>query len=167
MKTAGLALAAVLVAACTGTIDGGGLGSPDATSSSTSGPPDGSAGGERNPAPGPNDGSDASPDAPPGEQLDAGLVCQTSVDSYGYTRCVCSPGVHALGDAAVAACVGYDCCVSYGPDSGLAAGFGDPTLSSDLCACFHSADIAALRGTTATCSNFAHDGVGTVVKACP
>jgi hypothetical protein len=75
--------------------------------------------------------------------------------------------VTALGDAAVESCTGYACCVSYGADSGLAAGFGDPTLSSGLCGCFQSADIAAILGADASCADFANDGVGSVVKTCP
>jgi hypothetical protein len=160
-----LAIAAVLAAGCTGTIDDGGViqRRGDGTDASSQ-------------APGQQDAASAGSDvdsattpigdsAPPEITGDGGVVCQTSVDSYGYTRCTCADGVAALGDAAVASCTG-DCCVLYGADSGLAAGFGNPTLSSDLCACFQAADIAAMLGTSATCRSFANDGVGSVVKSC-
>jgi hypothetical protein len=166
MKTAGVV--ALLLTACTGTFDGGsddgGTASPSGdASSSESSSGDGS---ELGPDAVPGDGATVSTDAPAAFP-DASAPCQTSVDSNGFTRCTCAPGVAALGDAAVSACSGYDCCVAYAADSGLAAGFGDPALSSGLCACFHADDIAALLGTTATCSSFARDGVGTVVKGCP
>jgi hypothetical protein len=169
MKTAGVV--ALLLTACTGTFDGGsadgGAAAPsgDASSSESSsgGPFDGSGLGLDAK---PSDDAAVSTDAPAAFS-DASAPCQTSVDSNGFTRCACAPNVAALGDAAVSACSGYDCCVAYAADSGLAAGFGDPALSSGLCACFHAADIAALLGATATCSEFARDGVGKVVKGCP
>jgi hypothetical protein len=174
MRTAGVSLVALLFAACTGTFDGGTAApSVDASSSgwssgSSSGSP--SDGGVRGLDAEPSDGvvvsADASADAPAALE-DASAPCQTSVDSYGFTRCVCAPNVTALGDAGVSACAGYDCCVAYAADSGLAAGFGDPALSSGLCACFHADDMAAVLGATATCSDFARDGVGKVVKGCP
>jgi hypothetical protein len=167
---AGLALVAAIAAGCTGTFDGdGGLASSagDASSEASSAA-DGSFRGGSDASAQSNDGSVASTDAPPtGAALDGGLACQTSVDSYGYTRCTCAEGVTALGDAGVASCTGYACCVSYGGDSGLAAGFGDPTLSSGLCGCFQSADVAALLGADVSCAEFANDGVGSLVAACP
>jgi hypothetical protein len=178
MRTADLALAALLFTACNGTFDG----SPPAASSddaSSSGSSSGSSPGSSSASSGgPSDGGERGPDAEPGDGAvgstdapavfaDASAPCQTSVDGYGFTRCVCAPNVAALGDAAVSACSGYDCCVAYGADSGLAAGFGDPSLSSGLCACFHADDIAAVLGATATCGDFARDGVGNVVKGCP
>jgi hypothetical protein len=167
MRTAGVSLVSLVVllfTACTGTFDGGSVAPSDDASSSRSS--SGADGGERGPDPEPSDGAVVSTDAP-AAFADASARCQTSVDSYGFTRCVCAPGVAALGDAGVSACSGYDCCVAYAADSGLAAGFGDPALSSGLCACFHAGDIAAVLGATATCSDFAHDGVGNVVKGCP
>lgn len=167
---AGLALVAAIVAGCTGTFDEGGgpVSSGGDASSEVSSTADGSFHGGSDSSTPPTDGSVASTDAPAtGASLDGGLACQTSVDSYGYTRCTCAEGVTAIGDAGVASCTGFPCCVSYGGDSGLAAGFGDPTLSSGLCGCFQSEDIAALLGAEATCAQFANDGVGSVVATCP
>jgi hypothetical protein len=173
MRTADVSLVALLLTACTGTFDGGPAapwGDASSPGSSSGRPSDGGGGGLDAE---PGDGAVVSADAPqastdaPAGFADASAPCQTSVDSYGFTRCACAPNVAALGDAAVSACSGYDCCVAYAADSGLAAGFGDPALSSGLCACFHADDIAAVLGATATCSAFARDGVGTVVKACP
>jgi hypothetical protein len=174
MRTADVALVALLVTACNGTFDGGpaapsddasssGSSSGSSSASSSGGPSDG---GGRAPDAAPSDGAVVSTDAP-ATFADASAPCQTSVDSHGFTRCMCAPNVAALGDAAASTCAGYDCCVAYAADSGLAAGFGDPAMSSGLCACFHADDIAALLGATATCSDFARDGVGNVVKGCP
>jgi hypothetical protein len=175
-----MALAGAIAAACTGTIDdGGGLasGGGDAAAPDAWRAADGPTGGGGDAAVDPTDGPGASDDgasAPSSDgataSVDAGgtgVVCQTSVDSYGYMRCTCAQGVAALGDAGVASCAGFPCCVRYGADSGLAAGFGDPALSSGLCGCFQSADITAILGASATCGNFANDGVGVVVPSCP
>jgi hypothetical protein len=91
------------------------------------------------------------------------------MDSYGYARCVCSPGSSVLGEAGVASCVNYDCCLSYGPDSGVSVGFAEPSATSGLCACFTSADIAAVSGVSTTCNDFVNHGggVGKVVQSCP
>ena len=51
--------------------------------------------------------------------------------------------------------------------SGLMQGFGDQTLSSNLCACYSSADIAAIYGASVTCQHFAGGGGATIVKSCP
>lgn len=115
------------------------------------------------------DDAEISPDS--GSLPDSGSepsgACGTSMDSYGYTRCACSPGPSAPVANALAKCVGYDCCVRYAGDSGLAEGFGNPTLSSNLCACFSSADIAAVLGVTTTCQDFARGSAGTVTSSCP
>jgi hypothetical protein len=88
------------------------------------------------------------------------------MDSYGYAQCSCLEGpVETY--RAVPACTGYDCCVRFAPDSGLMAGFGNPILSSNLCACYSSADIAVIVGGSVTCSQFANIGVGKVVPSCP
>lgn len=73
----------------------------------------------------------------------------------------------AQGANAVASCTGFDCCVRYGPDSGLMQGFGDQSLSSNLCACYSSADIAAIYGASVTCQHFAGGGGAMIVKSCP
>jgi hypothetical protein len=180
---AGLALVGALAAACTGSFDGGGGpaaggSGDDGAAGRVSSPVDGSIDDAGNGSAGdPADGGGAPADAPNAANpptdaavvpaTDGGVVCQTTIDSYGYTRCTCATGVAALGDAGVASCAGFDCCVRYGADSGLAAGFGDPALSSGLCGCFQSADIAALLGANASCQNFASDGVGKVVTTCP
>lgn len=183
---AGFVLIAAVAVACTGTIDdggdldaGGGVGvGPGAGDASTAWSPDGAARGSSDSAVPSSDGTgggapaDASSGSTPEGGIvvnasDGGVVCQTSVDSYGYTRCTCAPGVGAVGDAAVASCAGYACCVRYGGDSGLAAGFGDPALSSGLCGCFQSDDITAILGASASCQSFANDGVGDVVPSCP
>jgi hypothetical protein len=96
---------------------------------------------------------------------DGGSSCQTSIDSYGNTQCACLQGQVAASNA-VASCTGYDCCVRYAPDSGLAEGFGNPTQSSGLCACYSSADIAATLGGPVSCDDFAN-GEGNVVSSCP
>jgi hypothetical protein len=97
-------------------------------------------------------------------EADGGETCQTSIGSYGYTQCACLQGSAATSNV-VAACTGYDCCVRYAPGSGLAEGFGNPALSSDLCACYSSAEIVAIFGGPTTCQAFAGDG--TVVSSCP
>jgi hypothetical protein len=107
--------------------------------------------------------ADATP-APPGAE--GGMSCETSMDSYGYMRCACLAG-QADPANAVAACTGYDCCVRYRPDSGLAEGFGNPSASSNLCACYAAADIAALFGAPTTCQRFAGGSHGTIVQSCP
>jgi hypothetical protein len=120
-------------------------------------------------APTPVDSPDSStPDSSsdPPTTSDGGISCQTTMDSYGYTQCACQPGA-AVTSGAVAACTGFDCCVRYGPDSGLAEGFGNPSLGSDLCACYSSADIAAILGAPVTCNAFASNGVGKIVSSCP
>ena len=125
--------------------------------------------GEEAGEPDPSSGADASPDttdAAPDSGPEANGPCETSTDGYGYARCSCMPGASVPAAAAVATCAGYDCCLRYAPDSGLSVGFGNPTLSSNLCACFSSADIAALLGAPATCKAFAA-GEGTVVSSCP
>ncbi len=111
--------------------------------------------------------SDAS--APPvsaAEAADAGMSCQTTMDANGFMRCSCLAGMAANANA-VASCAGYDCCVRYGPDSGLMEGFGDQSLSSKLCACYSSADNAANYGASATCQHFAGGGGAMIVKSCP
>jgi hypothetical protein len=97
----------------------------------------------------------------------AGGTCGASMDSYGYTRCACSTEATTLAGDTIAKCTGYDCCVRYGPDSGLTEGFGNPTLSSNLCACFSSADITAMLGAPATCQQFAGGGGATIASSCP
>lgn len=96
-----------------------------------------------------------------------GGTCGASMDSYGYTRCACSTETTTLAADTIAKCVGYDCCVRYGPDSGLVEGFGNPTLSSNLCACFSSADITAMLGTPTSCQAFAGGGGATIASSCP
>jgi hypothetical protein len=96
-----------------------------------------------------------------------GSVCATSVDSDGFTRCACYPGSVQTTNT-VATCAGYDCCVRYASDSGLAEGFGNPLLSSGLCACYSSADIVAMLGASATCKSFAGGASDrTIVPTCP
>ncbi len=46
-------------------------------------------------------------------------------------------------------------------------GFGDQSLSSNLCACYSSADIAAIYGASVTCQHFAGGGGVKIVKSCP
>jgi hypothetical protein len=104
--------------------------------------------------------------APVAEAADAGMSCQTTMDANGFMRCSCLAGMAASANA-VASCTGYDCCVRYAPDSGLMQGFGDQTLSSNLCACYSSADIAAIYGTSVTCQHFAGGGGAMIVKSCP
>jgi hypothetical protein len=96
----------------------------------------------------------------------AGMSCQTTMDANGFTRCSCLAGMAPSANA-VASCTGYDCCVRYAPDSGLMEGFGDQGLSSNLCACYSSADIAAIYGASVTCQRFAGGGGATIVKGCP
>ena len=100
------------------------------------------------------------------EGADAGMSCQTTMDANGFMRCSCLAGMAPSANA-VASCTGYDCCVRYAPDSGLMEGFGDQTLSSNLCACYSSADIAAIYGASVTCQRFAGGGGATIVKGCP
>jgi hypothetical protein len=108
----------------------------------------------------------ASPVMQGAESADAGMSCETTMDANGFMRCSCLAGMAPSANA-IASCTGYDCCVRYGPDSGLTQGFGDQTLSSNLCACYSSADIAAIYGATVTCQHFAGGGGATVVKSCP
>jgi hypothetical protein len=100
------------------------------------------------------------------ESADAGMSCQTTMDANGFMRCSCLAGTAPSANA-VASCTGYDCCVRYAPDSGLMEGFGDQTLSSNLCACYSSADIAAIYGATVTCQHFAGGSGAMIVKSCP
>jgi hypothetical protein len=102
---------------------------------------------------------------PATEAADAGMSCQTTMDANGFLRCSCLAGMAPSANA-VASCTGYDCCMRYGPDSGLLEGFGDQSLSSNLCACYSSADIAAIYGASETCQHFAGGGAK-VVKSCP
>jgi hypothetical protein len=107
--------------------------------------------------------------APPvtaAEAADAGMSCQTTMDANGFVRCSCLAGMAPSANA-VGSCTGYDCCVRYGPDSGLLEGFGDQSLSSNLCACYTSADIAAIYGASVTCQHFAGGGGAMIVKSCP
>jgi hypothetical protein len=100
------------------------------------------------------------------ERGDAGMSCQTTMDANGFLRCSCLAGMAPSANA-VASCTGYDCCARYGPDSGLMEGFGDQSLSSNLCACYSSADIAAIYGASVTCQHFAGGGGAKIVKSCP
>ncbi len=104
--------------------------------------------------------------APVTQGADAGMSCQTTMDANGFMRCSCLAGM-APNANAVASCAGYDCCMRYGADSGLMEGFGDQSLSSNLCACYSSADIAAIYGASATCQHFAGGGGAMIVKSCP
>jgi hypothetical protein len=104
--------------------------------------------------------------APGTESADGGMSCQTTMDANGFMRCSCLAGMAPSANA-VASCTGYDCCVRYAPDSGLTQGFGDQTLSSNLCACYSSADIAAIYGASMTCQHFAGGGGAMVAKGCP
>ncbi len=104
--------------------------------------------------------------APVAEAADVGMSCQTTMDANGFMRCSCLAGMAPSANA-VASCTGYDCCVRYAPDSGLMQGFGDQTLSSNLCACYSSADIAAIYGASVTCQHFAGGGGAAIVKSCP
>ncbi len=111
--------------------------------------------------------SDATaPVAPAAEGADAGMSCQTTMGANGFMRCSCLAGMAPSANA-VASCTGYDCCMRYGPDSGLMEGFGDQSLSSNLCACYSSADIAAIYGASVTCQHFAGGGGAMIVKSCP
>jgi hypothetical protein len=111
--------------------------------------------------------SDATaPVAPAAEGADAGMSCQTTMGANGFMRCSCLAGMAPSANA-VASCTGYDCCMRYGPDSGLMEGFGDQSLSSNLCACYSSADIAAIYGASVTCQHFAGSGGAMIVKSCP
>jgi hypothetical protein len=113
------------------------------------------------------DGGPASDGAAPvAEGADAGMSCQTTMDANGFMRCSCLAGMAPSANA-VASCTGYDCCVRFGPDSGLMEGFGDQSLSSNLCACYSSADIAAIYGASVTCQHFAGGGGAMIVKSCP
>jgi len=100
------------------------------------------------------------------ESTEAGMSCETTMDANGFMRCSCLAGMAPSANA-VASCTGYDCCVRYAPDSGLMQGFGDQTLSSNLCACYSSADIAAIYGASVTCQHFAGGGGAAIVKSCP
>jgi hypothetical protein len=100
------------------------------------------------------------------EAADAGMSCQTTMDANGFMRCSCLAGMAPSANA-VASCTGYDCCMRYAPDSGLMEGFGDQSLSSNLCACYSSADIAAIYGASVTCQHFAGGGGAKIVKSCP
>lgn len=119
----------------------------------------------------PDDASAESATDPPttGFDGDGGPPCETVTDSYGYARCICSPGSSFPAEAGVASCASYDCCVSYPADSGVALGFANPDTTSGLCACFTSADIAAVSGVSTTCNDFVNHGggVGKVVPSCP
>ena len=119
-----------------------------------------------NPAEADAGASDATVVAEGAERTDAGMSCQTTMDANGFTRCSCLAGTAPSANA-VASCTGYDCCVRYAPDSGLMQGFGDQTLSSNLCACYSSADIAAIYGASVTCQRFAGGGGAMIVKSCP
>jgi len=116
------------------------------------------------------DAGPASDSTAPGTEgagrTDAGMSCQTTMDANGFKRCSCLAGTAPSANA-VASCTGYDCCVRYGPDSGLTEGFGDQSLSSNLCACYSSADIAAIYGASVTCQHFAGGGGAMIVKSCP
>lgn len=104
--------------------------------------------------------------APVTAGANVGMSCQTTMDANGFMRCSCLAGMAPSANA-VASCTGYDCCVRYGPDSGLTEGFGDQSLSSNLCACYSSADIAAIYGASVTCQHFAGGGGAMIVKSCP
>jgi hypothetical protein len=180
VKYAALLTLAPLVAACTGHFDdpsgpaviqgpppvsaGDGSSSPPLADAGA-GPSGGQADASTT-SPAPDSSASDSPSDAPATIDDSDASCETNVDSYGYTQCTCLPGPIATASA-VASCSGFDCCVRYGPDSGLAAGFGNPSLSSGLCACYSSADIAAIRGSAVSCHDFANGGVGTIVSSCP
>jgi hypothetical protein len=100
------------------------------------------------------------------EAAEAGMSCETTMDANGFMRCSCLAGTAPSANA-VASCTGYDCCVRYGADSGLMEGFGNPGLSSNLCACYSSADIAAIYGASVTCQRFTAGGGAAIVKSCP
>jgi hypothetical protein len=104
--------------------------------------------------------------APVAEGADGGRSCETTMDANGFMRCSCLAGMAASANA-VASCTGYDCCMRFVPDSGLMEGFGDQSLSSSLCACYSSADIAAIYGASVTCQHFAGGSGATIVKSCP
>jgi hypothetical protein len=139
-------------------------GEPDSPS------PDAGADAPSSPSPSSSSSSSSSPDAATPVDSSSGgggSVCATSVDSYGLTRCACFPGSVETTNT-VATCSGYDCCVRYASDSGLAEGFGNPLLSSGLCACYSSADITAMLGASATCKSFAGGSSDrTIVQSCP
>jgi hypothetical protein len=107
---------------------------------------------------------DAEAPAPPG--ADAGYSCETTMDSAGNAQCSCLAGTAPSANA-VASCAGYDCCVRYAADSGLMEGFGNPSLSSNLCACYSAAGIAAVYGAAVTCQRFAGGAGATILKSCP
>lgn len=180
MKYAVVLILAPLVSACTGHFDDPGdplvvqSPPPMSTGDGGSSPPlvDAGAGSSAGEAEGSTTSAppDASPSDSPSDAAatidDNDASCETNVDSYGYTQCTCLQGPVATASP-VASCSGFDCCVRYGPDSGLAAGFGNPSLSSGLCACYSSADITAIRGSMVSCQNFANGGVGMIVSSCP
>ncbi len=143
---------------------GGSSGSGGATAST-----DGGAPAESGAVPDEASAESGADSAATGLDGDGGAPCETVTDSLGYTRCICAPGAGFLGDAGVASCGTYDCCVSYGADSGVAVGFANPDQTSGLCACFTSADIAAVSGVSTSCSDFVNHGggVGKVVPSCP
>lgn len=142
----------------------GGSGSSGTTASSGGGLPPGA-------GTVPDDASMESATDPPTTSFDAdgGPPCETVMDSYGYARCICSPGSSFAAEAGVGSCMNYDCCVSYPGDSGVALGFANPATTSGLCACFLSADITAVSGVSTTCNDFVNHGggVGKVVSSCP
>jgi hypothetical protein len=174
-----LGLACIAGVACTAQttdvhLSGSSSGSPSAVT-----PPGGSSGGTAmtdggvtaDDGPVPDEASAESAADSPAPVLvgDGGAPCETVMDSYGFARCVCSPGPSFPAEAGVASCMNYDCCVSYGADSGVELGFAEPAMTSGLCACFTSADIAAVSGVSTTCNDFVNHGggVGKVVPSCP
>jgi hypothetical protein len=108
--------------------------------------------------------ADGEAPGPPGPN--AGYSCETTMDGAGNAQCSCLAGTAPSANA-VASCAGYDCCVRYAADSGLMEGFGNPSLSSNLCACYSAAGIAAIYGATITCQRFASGAGATIVKSCP
>jgi hypothetical protein len=154
---------------------GGSSGSGGGSGSSGSSGGTASSGGGLPPGAGtvPDDASAGSDADPPATAFDGdgGAPCETVMDSYGYARCICTPGASVPVEAGVASCMNYDCCVSYGGDSGVALGFANPATTSGLCACFTSADIAAVSGVSTTCNDFVNHGggggVSKVVPSCP
>jgi hypothetical protein len=175
--SAHVALASILAVACTGQILGGdssgsSSGAPSAVTSTDGGSEttprtDGSVTGEAGSVP--DEASAESSADSTSAGTDGGAPCGAVMDSYGYTRCICSPGSSGLGEAGRASCVGYDCCVRYPPDSGVSLGFANPALTAGLCACFTSGDLTAVSGVSTTCADFVGHGggVGTVVSSCP
>jgi hypothetical protein len=185
LKYASIMLVPSLVLACTGEFGDPSApvappGSPSAAPEGGSSSPlvDASSSAEEADTASASDPADSSSDSPSGAPADdagpsgtpaatdGGAFCETTMDSYGYTQCACMQGPAAVSHP-VAACAGYDCCVQYGPDSGLASGFGNPAISSDLCACYSSADIAATLGASVSCQDFANDGNTMIVSSCP